>query len=389
MSQRTCRTADILLAVPAPGEWARGPLVQLGLLCGALDTVLLGRMILQLLARSLPWHPSSDSKPFPNHSWSVILLHVDPKAQDLSLVCQISAKELGFLCGLLSVTIGRASAVLLNPHTLAYVTHEDICRCFAGDTLLAIRAPSGTSLEVPIPEGLNGQKKYQIHLKSVSGPIEVLLVNKEAWSSPPVAVPVPPPEDLLQSPPAVSTPPPLPKPTLAQPQDTSRPSSPQLTTPTPVPVPVPDITEAQGVPGPATEITVSGGPGPDSKDGGELGSLPSVLAALDTRPLQSSALLDSSSSSSSSSSSGPNPSTSFEPIKADPTGVLELPKELSEIFDPTRECMNSELLEELMSSEVFAPLLRLSPPPGDHDYIYNLDESEGVCDLFDVPVLNL
>lgn len=143
--------------------------------------------------------------------------------------------------------------------------------------------------------------------------------------------------------------------------------------------------------GPAAEITVSGGPGTDSKDSGELGSLPLGPTALDTRPLQSSALLDSSSSSSSSnsSSSGPNPSTSFEPIKADPTGVLELPKELSEIFDPTRECMNSELLEELMSSEVFAPLLRLSPPPGDHDYIYNLDESEGVCDLFDVPVLNL
>lgn len=83
-------------------------------------------------------------------------------------------------------------------------------------------------------QGLNGQKKYQIHLKSVSGPIEVLLVNKEAWSSPPVAVPVPPPEDLLQSPSAVSTPPPLPKPALAQPQETSRPCSPQLTTPAPV-----------------------------------------------------------------------------------------------------------------------------------------------------------
>ncbi|DAA20094.1 transcription factor E2F4 isoform X2 [Bos indicus] len=268
---------------------------------------------------------------------------------------------------------------------LAYVTHEDICRCFAGDTLLAIRAPSGTSLEVPIPEGLNGQKKYQIHLKSVSGPIEVLLVNKEAWSSPPVAVPVPPPEDLLQNPPAVSTPPLLPKPSLAQPQDASRPSSPQATTPNPVP----SSTEAQGVAGPAAEIPVSGGHGTESKDSGELSSLPLGLAALDTRPLQSSALLDSSSSSSNSSSSGPNPSTSFEPIKADPTGVLELPKELSEIFDPTRECMSSELLEELMSSEVFAPLLRLSPPPGDHDYIYNLDESEGVCDLFDVPVLNL
>ncbi|XP_008962859.1 transcription factor E2F4 isoform X3 [Pan paniscus] len=235
---------------------------------------------------------------------------------------------------------------------LAYVTHEDICRCFAGDTLLAIRAPSGTSLEVPIPEGLNGQKKYQIHLKSVSGPIEVLLVNKEAWSSPPVAVPVPPPEDLLQSPSAVSTPPPLPKPALAQSQEASRPNSPQLT-----PTAVPGSAEVQGMAGPAAEITVSGGPGTDSKDSGELSSLPLGPTTLDTRPLQSSALLDSSSSSSSSnnsnssSSSGPNPSTSFEPIKADPTGVLELPKELSEIFDPTRECMSSELLEELMSSE--------------------------------------
>nr|XP_054525388.1 transcription factor E2F4 isoform X3 [Pan troglodytes] len=133
---------------------------------------------------------------------------------------------------------------------LAYVTHEDICRCFAGDTLLAIRAPSGTSLEVPIPEGLNGQKKYQIHLKSVSGPIEVLLVNKEAWSSPPVAVPVPPPEDLLQSPSAVSTPPPLPKPALAQSQEASRPNSPQLT-----PTAVPGSAEVQGMAGPAAEIT--------------------------------------------------------------------------------------------------------------------------------------
>lgn len=106
-------------------------------------------------------------------------------------------------------------------------------------------------LPFPHLQGLNGQKKYQIHLKSMSGPIEVLLVNKEAWSSPPVAVPVPPPEDLLQSPPAVSTPSPLPKPALAQPQDASRPSSPQVTTPTPVP----GSTEAQGVVGPAAEIT--------------------------------------------------------------------------------------------------------------------------------------
>lgn len=46
---------------------------------------------------------------------------------------------------------------------------------------------------------LNGQRKYQIRLKSSSGPIEVLLVNKDPSSASPVVLPVPPPEDVLQS----------------------------------------------------------------------------------------------------------------------------------------------------------------------------------------------
>lgn len=39
----------------------------------------------------------------------------------------------------------------------------------------------------------------------------------------------------------------------------------------------------------------------------------------------------------------------------------------------------------LLFSAVFAPLLPPFSTSGTHDYIYNLDESEGVCDLFDVP----
>lgn len=35
---------------------------------------------------------------------------------------------------------------------LAYITHEDLCSSFEGDTLLAIRAPPHTHLEVPIPD---------------------------------------------------------------------------------------------------------------------------------------------------------------------------------------------------------------------------------------------
>ncbi|KFO71384.1 Transcription factor E2F4, partial [Cuculus canorus] len=265
-------------------------------------------------------------------------------------------------------------------YPLSYVTHEDICRCFRGDTLLAIRAPSGTRLEVPVPEGLNGQKKYQIQLKSTSGPIDVLLVNKDAWSSPPVVLPVPPPDDLIQCQAVTPSKPQIPP--LAHFQEASVPSSTQPSTPTPT------STQDQSPPAVKVESTECSISEAESKSSGDFDSLSSASASagrpasLYPQPLQSSASLDSS-------SVLPSPSTSFEPIKPDPTGILELPKELSEMFDPTRESMNSELMEELMSSEVFAPLLRLSPPPGDHDYIYNLDESEGICDLFDVPVLNL
>ncbi|XP_064414539.1 transcription factor E2F4 isoform X2 [Latimeria chalumnae] len=264
----------------------------------------------------------------------------------------------------------------LQNSKLAYVTHEDICRCFKGDTLLAIRAPSGTQLEVPIPDGVqNGQKKYQIHLKSTTGPIDVLLVNKDTSSAPPVVVPVPPPEDLIRCQPAVPTTPQ--RPAIAQHQETSQQNTSQTATPTATSISIPQTTTATST---VPSVAVS-----ESSSVLNLDPLSTVTVSssqtptLDTQPLQSSASLDSSSSLA-------NLSTSFEPIKTEPVELLEFPKELSEMFDPTKECMGSDILEELMSSEVFAPLLRLSPPPGDHEYIFNLDESEGLCDLYDVSI---
>lgn len=55
-------------------------------------------------------------------------------------------------------------------------------------------------LNTPSLQGQNGQKKYQINLKSSSGPIHVLLINKESNSSKPMVFPVPPPDDLAQTP---------------------------------------------------------------------------------------------------------------------------------------------------------------------------------------------
>ncbi|PSN41460.1 Transcription factor E2F4 [Blattella germanica] len=50
---------------------------------------------------------------------------------------------------------------------------------------------------------------------------------------------------------------------------------------------------------------------------------------------------------------------------------------------------DGELMDELISAELFSPLLRLSPPPSERDYFFNLGDSEGVCDLFDVPMISM
>lgn len=245
-----------------------------------------------------------------------------------------------------------------NNSPMAYVKHEDLCGVFKGDTLLAIRAPIGTQLEVPIPETVvNGQRKYQIRLKSSSGPIEVLLVNKDPSSASPVVLPVPPPDDVLQS---------LPAPT---PQESTAVSQVPKTGVTP-------STKSGSSPASATAAKL-----PTTKTEPAKNTLtPTTEIPTVGQQLQSSASLDSSVSST---------SAVFQPIKSDPSELLDFSKELSEMFDPTKEIMSGDLLEDLMSSEVFSPLLRLSPPPSDHDYIYNLDETEGLCDLFDVPILNL
>ncbi|KAM4689737.1 transcription factor E2F5 [Discoglossus pictus] len=85
-------------------------------------------------------------------------------------------------------------------NTFSYVTHEDVCKCFHEDTLLAVRAPTGTQLEVPIPEmSKKGRKKCQVNLKSRTGPIHVLLLNQTSGSSKPVVFPVPPPDEIPPS----------------------------------------------------------------------------------------------------------------------------------------------------------------------------------------------
>ncbi|KFQ43175.1 Transcription factor E2F5, partial [Nestor notabilis] len=241
---------------------------------------------------------------------------------------------------------------------LSYVTHEDICNCFNGDTLLAIQAPCGTQLEVPIPEmGQNGQKKYQINLKSSSGPIHVLLINKESSFSKPMVFPVPLPDDLAQPPSPPAAPGTLLKPATAP----ENPPEERV------------LNQAQELPQASVVDTPSDG-STEQK---------SANPAAPYSSLPESVLYSSLAGDVAQATASSNDYQGLLPL--DVNCILKANSfDLAKMEEPTG--IGGDLIDELMSSDVF-PLLRLSPTPGD-DYNFNLDDNEGVCDLFDVQILN-
>nr|XP_046178623.1 transcription factor E2F5 isoform X2 [Oncorhynchus gorbuscha] len=234
-----------------------------------------------------------------------------------------------------------------------YVTHEDICDAFSGDTLLAVVAPSGTQLEVPVPEtGQRGQKRYQVNLRSTSAPIQVMLINKESGSSRPVVFSVPPPEDLSSMP----TPP-------TTPADLQR-------------FPLPS--DSAHFPSPVTHHISEHKMAPLRRHDEDLtpSSTPPDIH-MECHPQATTGL-------------------AMQQLVGMPTGVQQqgvlgghLGQELQSMLDVgsllkltnTGDHMKEEregvadLIDELMSSDGV-------------DYNFNLDDNEGVCDLFDVQILN-
>ncbi|XP_024969316.1 transcription factor E2FB isoform X1 [Cynara cardunculus var. scolymus] len=69
-----------------------------------------------------------------------------------------------------------------NNQKWLFVTEEDIksLPCFQEETLIAIKAPHGTTLEVPDPDEAVDypQRRYRIVLRSTMGPIDVYLVSQ-------------------------------------------------------------------------------------------------------------------------------------------------------------------------------------------------------------------
>jgi transcription factor E2F4/5 len=224
-------------------------------------------------------------------------------------------------------------------YQLAYTTHNDICSVFPGETLLAIQAPDGTQLEVPSPERPPGRAaKYQIHLESETGQIHVLLINKE-HNSDPVVVEVPPPPEIAAA--------------LKREEGGDILSLAQT-------IQAGVKREREGTEAGAAKRARYEGESEPSSEGYESSSERDVSLEL---PAQH----------------------QLHQLQPPTYGGGEGGQDLAQDFNiPNMQPdMQTDIpgLEDLISSEMF---LRLSPPPTEKDYCYNLDNSEGVCDLFDV-----
>jgi len=207
---------------------------------------------------------------------------------------------------------------------LAYTTHNDICSVFPGHTLLAIQAPDGTQLEVPRPELGPGRKpKYQLHLKSDSGQIFVLLINKEQHNSDPVVVQVPPPPEIAAA------------------------------------------LRSEGDILSAAQSVVRG----VKRERESAESVEAVKRARLDQIVEPS------------SEDYPEPSSDIFP---EPHCSNELATVVVPVTNNISPDFSINTTDIPGFEDMFGPLIRLSPPPTDKDYCYNLDNSEGVCDLFDI-----
>ena len=74
----------------------------------------------------------------------------------------------------------RTLATAPSEQGLLCVTRADLrgLRCFGGERLMAIRAPHGTTLEVPDPNW-GGVRRYRIILRSTRGPIDIYAIDPE------------------------------------------------------------------------------------------------------------------------------------------------------------------------------------------------------------------
>ncbi|RDD47594.1 Transcription factor E2F4 [Trichoplax sp. H2] len=216
----------------------------------------------------------------------------------------------------------------------AYVTHDDVGVAFPESTVLAIQAPSGTKLAYPLSDSSyppDIKRNYQIHLKSETGPICVMLLNKNALN-----------EKISE------------QSSYMEMQSNSQPPPNQFKFNLPETV---QNFENMDTPIPPSDT---------------MKCPPKVTHRTEhIKQIKSENFL-------------PAPQSQY-PITND---VLPIETEQAMLYDQMDQNLsymskNDFNIEDIIASEDYSNILCLSPP-GYRDYCFNLEEDEGVCDQFDI-----
>ncbi|TNN55447.1 Transcription factor E2F5 [Liparis tanakae] len=195
------------------------------------------------------------------------------------------------------------------------------------------------SLSIGI-QGQSGQKKYQVNLRSLSAPIQVMLINRDSDSTIPVVFSVPPTDDICPMP----TPPSTPASLQRFPFSTSVYSTPSYCSQDSL------CCDHQMVLPELDEVLTPSSTPPDVQ--------------MDCRGL-SAAVLE----------QQQQMDLAAQDFQAglDVSSLLKLNAAGDHMKDGRAGAV--DLIDELMSTDGI-------------DYSFNLDDNEGVCDLFDVQILN-
>ncbi|XP_020111381.1 transcription factor E2FA-like isoform X2 [Ananas comosus] len=130
-------------------------------------------LIEKKLKNRIRWKGLDDSRPEVNNDFSIL----QEEVENLTLQEQNVDERISEMREKL-----RELTEDDNNQKWLYVTEDDIkgLPCFQNETLIAIKAPHGTTLEVPDPDEAGDylQRRYRIVLRSTMGPIDVYLVSQ-------------------------------------------------------------------------------------------------------------------------------------------------------------------------------------------------------------------
>lgn len=282
------------------------------------------------------------------------------------------------------------------PH--AFVLHEDLHTSYPGELLIAVEAPLGTIISVSAADqGSGSDAKYELSLRSTTTPINASLLNEDGRAN----------KLILKLPPEKKLHSEVVKISKTQTQIQSIVQEEQRKEPIQENVPpVRNYRRQASIGVQRTIAAVMSGSRSSQKKKNLVKEEAAVLNNTATNRMVTRQSPKKSLAQSLANVSVPSNNSSNrrnKPVKLEsepsncllPTGIKpevinidtddslpDLPKDME--FESLSDARLQEALEEFVLNEYPSPFTKLSPPPCSRDYYFNLDDTEGMSDLFDL-----